>query len=134
MSDLSFDTLTIRVPLKLKRHGGRKLVIVPEGAGVPVRAKAAPDDTLLKALARAHRWRRMLENGKASSINELAEIENINASYISRILRLTFLAPDIVTAILNGRQPRTLQLADMLEDVPVEWQRQREGFGIPLSK
>ena len=76
----------------------------------------------------------MLENGKASSINELAEIENINASYISRILRLTFLAPDIVTAILNGRQPRTLQLADMLEDVPVEWQRQREGFGIPLSK
>ncbi len=95
---------------------------------MPVRTKAAPDDTLLKALARAHRWRRMLENGKASSINELAEIEKINASYISRILRLTFLAPDIVTAILNGRQPRTLQLADMLEDVPVEWQRQREGF------
>jgi hypothetical protein len=97
-------------------------------SGVPVRTKAAPDDTLLKALARAHRWRRMLENGKASSINELAEIEKINASYISRILRLTFLAPDIVTAILNGRQPRTLQLADMLEDVPVEWQRQREGL------
>ncbi len=95
---------------------------------MPVRTKAAPDDTLLKALARAHRWRRMLENGKASSINELAEIEKINASYISRILRLTFLAPDIVTAILNGRQPRTLQLADMLEDVPVEWQRQREGL------
>jgi hypothetical protein len=73
----------------------------------------------------------MLKNGKASSINELAEIEKINASYISRILRLTFLAPDIVTAILNGRQPRTLQLANMLEDVPVEWERQREGFTFP---
>jgi hypothetical protein len=128
MSELSFDTFTIRVPLKLRRHGGRKLVIVPEGAGIPVRAKATPDDTLLKALARAHRWRRMLESGQARSINELAEIEKINASYISRILRLTFLAPDIVTAILNGRQPRTLQLADMLEDVPTEWEKQREGL------
>jgi hypothetical protein len=77
MSDLSFDTLTIRVPLKLKRHGGRKLVIVPEGAGVPIRAKASPNDTLLKALARAHRWRRMLQ------------------------------------------------------DVPIEWKRQREGFTFP---
>jgi hypothetical protein len=95
---------------------------------MPTRAKATPDDTLLKALARAHRWRRMLENGQASSINELAEIEKINASYISRILRLTSLAPDIVTAILNGRQPRTLQLADMLEDVPTEWEKQREGL------
>ena len=130
MSELSFDTFTIRVPLKLKRHGGRKLIIVPEGAGMPVRAKATPDDTLLKALARAHRWRRMLESGQARSINELAEIEKINASYISRILRLTFLAPDIVTAILNGRQPRTLQLANLMDDMPVEWDRQRERYGI----
>jgi hypothetical protein len=130
MSDLSFDTFTIRVPLKLRRHGGRKLVIVLEGAGMPVRAKATPDDTLLKALARAHRWRRMLESGQARSINELAEIEKINASYISRILRLTFLAPDIVTAILNGRQPRTLQLANLMDDMPVEWDRQRERYGI----
>jgi hypothetical protein len=133
MSELSFDTFTIRVPLKLKRHGGRKLVIIPEGAGMPTRAKATPDDTLLKALARAHRWRRMLENGQASSINELAEIEKINASYISRILRLTSLAPDIVTAILNGRQPRTLQLADMLEDVPTEWEKQRGVFTFPAG-
>ena len=133
MNDLSFDTFTIRVPLKLRRHGGRKLVIVLEGAGMPVRAKATPDDTLLKALARAHRWRRMLESGQASSINELAESEKINASYISRILRLTFLAPDIVTAILNGRQPRTLQLADMLEDVPTEWEKQRGVFRFPAG-
>ena len=133
MSELSFDTFTIRVPLKLRRHGGRKLVIVPERAGVPTRTKATHDDTLLKALARAHRWRRMLENGQASSINELAEIEKINASYISRILRLTFLAPDIVTAILNGRQPRTLQLADLLGDVAVEWGEQMEVFTFPAG-
>jgi hypothetical protein len=130
MNEVSIDTLTIRVPLTLRRHGGRKLVIVPDGAGIPERPRTAPDDTLLKALARAHRWKRMLEAGKARSLNELAEAERINPSYLSRILRLTLLAPDIVEAILDGRQPRTLQLADLMDDLPVEWRRQRERFMV----
>ena len=129
MSEISIDTFTVRVPLTLKRHGGRKLVIVPDGGGVPERPHATPDDTLLKALARAHRWKRMLESGQVASLNELAEAEKINPSYLSRIYRLTLLAPDIVEAILDGRQPRTLQLADLMEDFPVEWARQRERFG-----
>ena len=129
-ADISIDRLSIRVPLTLRRHGGRKLVIVPEGDGVPVRAKANPDDTLLKALARAHRWRRMLESGQVASLNQLAEAEKINPSYLTRIYRLTLLAPDIVEAILDGRQPRTLQLADLMDDMPVEWDRQRERFGL----
>ncbi len=119
------------MPLTLRRHGGRKLVIVPDGEGVPVRAKPTPDDTLLKALARAHRWKRMLESGQVRSLNELAEAEKINPSYLSRIYRLTLLAPDIVEAILDGRQPRTLQLADLMDDMPVEWGRQRERYGGP---
>jgi hypothetical protein len=131
MTDITIDTLTIRVPLTLRRYGGRKLVIVPEGEGVPVRAKATPDDTLLKGLARAHRWKRMLESGLVRSLNELAEAEKINPSYLTRIYRLTLLAPDIVEAILDGRQPRTLQLADLMDDMPVEWHRQREMFGLP---
>lgn len=126
MTEIRIDTFTVRVPLTLKRHGGRKLVIVPEGAGVPERPRASPDDTLLKALARAHRWKRMLESGLVRSLNELAEAEKINPSYLSRIYRLTLLAPDIVEAILDGRQPRTLQLADLMDDIPVEWDRQRE--------
>lgn len=130
MTDITIDTLTIRVPLTLRRYGGRKLVIVPEGEGVPVRAKATPDDTLLKALARAHRWKRMLETGQVASLNELSETEKINPSYLSRIYRLTLLAPDIVETILDGRQPRTLQLADLMDDMPVEWDRQREMFGL----
>ena len=125
MSGVSIDTFTVRVPLKLKRHGGRKLVIVPDGGGVPERPSARPDDTLLKALARAHRWKRMLESGQVASLNELAEAEKINPSYLSRIYRLTLLAPDIVEAIIDGRQPRTLQLADLMGDLPVEWARQR---------
>ena len=130
MTDIRIDTLTIRVPLTLRRYGGRKLVIVPDGEGVPVRAKATPDDTLLKALARAHRWKRMLETGQVASLNELSETEKINPSYLSRIYRLTLLAPDIVETILDGRQPRTLQLADLMDDMPVEWDRQRKRYGM----
>ncbi|CAA7618230.1 hypothetical protein [Magnetospirillum sp. SS-4] len=129
-TDVSIDTFTIRVPLTLRRHGGRKLVIVPEGEGVPVRAKPTPDDTLLKALARAHRWKRMLESGQVRSLTELAEAEKIAPSYLTRIYRLTLLAPDIVEAILDGRQPRTMQLADLMDDMPVEWDRQRKMFGV----
>lgn len=128
MTGIRIDTFTIRVPLTLRRHGGRKLVIVPEGKGVPVRAKPTPDDTLLKALARAHRWRRMLESGQVASLNELSEAEKISPSYLTRIYRLTLLAPDIVEAILDGRQPRILQLADMMDDMPAEWEKQRERF------
>jgi hypothetical protein len=129
-AEVSINTLTIRVPLTLRRYGGRKLVIVPEGEGVPVRAKPTPDDTLLKALARAHRWKRMLESGQVASLNELSEAEKINPSYLTRIYRLTLLAPDIVETILDGRQPRTLQLADLMDDMPVEWHRQRERYGM----
>ncbi len=129
-ADVTIDTLTVRVPLTLRRYGGRKLVIVPEGEGIPVRAKPTPDDTLLKALARAHRWKRMLESGQVASLNELSEAEKINPSYLTRIYRLTLLAPDIVETILDGRQPRTLQLADLMDDMPVEWNQQREMFGV----
>ena len=114
----------------LRRYGGRKLVIVPEGQGIPVCPRATPDDTLLKALARAHRWKRMLEGGDIRSLGELAEAEKINPSYLTRIYRLTLLAPDIVEIILDGRQPRTLQLANLMDDMPVEWDRQREMFGL----
>lgn len=120
--------MTIRIPLRLRRHGGRKLVIIPEGQPEP--APRRPDDTLIKALARAWRWRRMIESGKVRSLNDIAETEKLNSSYVSRIFRLTLLAPDIVEAILAGRQPRTLQLEMLREEVPVEWAQQRERFGF----
>lgn len=129
MSGVSIDTFTVRVPLTLKRHGGRKLVIVPDG--IPEHPSANHNDTLLKALARAHRWKRLVESGQVRSLNELAEAEKINPSYLSRIYRLTLLAPDIVEAILDGHQPRTLQLADLMDEMPVEWSRQRELFNSP---
>jgi hypothetical protein len=118
-------TLTVRVPLALRKRGGRKLVVMPEGATwAPPRPRV--DDTVIKAIARAFRWRKLLETGVYGTIAEIAAAERINPTYVGRILRLTLLAPDIVEAILDGRQPAALQLADLLRPLPVEWTRQRE--------
>jgi hypothetical protein len=86
------------------------------------------DSTLVKALARAHRWKSLLETGEHASVTELARSEKMNISYLSRILRLTLLAPDIVEAVLDGRQSATLQLESMLKPFPVEWESQRKAF------
>jgi len=116
--------LTVRVPLAVrKQRGGRKLVLTP--GGMAKRGASAADTTLVKALARAFRWRRMMEAGRYSTIDELAAAEKINSSYVSRLLRLTLLAPDIVEAILDGRQPAGMMLPGLMEPFPVEWARQK---------
>jgi hypothetical protein len=107
------ETPTICVPVRLERRGGRKLIVTPDGASL-VRRKPARDDTLIKALIRAHRWRRRIESRQARSITHLAEQEGVTDAYVCRLLPLTCFAPDIVEAILDGRQPKGLRLAEML--------------------
>jgi hypothetical protein len=119
-------TLTVRIPLAFRKRGGRKLVIMPDGHAWS-RPRARVDSTLVKALARAHRWKSLLETGEHASVTELARSEKINMSYLSRILRLTLLAPDIVEAVLDGRQSATLQLESM-KPFPLEWEVQRKLF------
>jgi len=116
-------TLTVRVPLTVRKRGGRKQVVMPEGAnwGAP---RPRVDNTMVKAIARAHRWKRLMESGRFASVTELAEAEKINQSYLCRVLRLTLLAPDIVEAILDGRQPAGLQLNELLKPLPAEWDSQ----------
>jgi len=92
------------------------------------RRPSGADSTLVKALARAFRWRRMMEAGRYGTIDELAAAEKINSSYVSRVLRLTLLAPDIVEAILDGRQPEGMTLPGLMQPFPVEWDRQ---FQLP---
>jgi len=118
--------LTVRVPLAVrKQRGGRKLVLTP--GGMAPRGASAADTTLVKALARAFRWRRMVETGRYGTLNELAAAEKINSSYVSRVLRLTLLAPDLVEAVLNGRQPEGMTLPGLMEPFPVGWKiQQRE--------
>jgi hypothetical protein len=81
-----------------------------------------------KAVARAFRWRRLLETGTWATVEEIAEAENINSSYVARVLRLTLLAPDTVEAILDGRQPPDLTLGELLRPFSVEWLEQRESL------
>ena len=122
--------LTVRVPLAVrKQRGGRKLVLMPGGMA-PSGASAA-DTTLVKALARAFRWRRMMETGRFGTIDELSAVEKINSSYVSRLLRLTLLAPDIFHAIMDGRQPEGMTLPGLMEPFPVEWERQSQHIGTP---
>ena len=106
---LELDTLTIRIPMRLQRRGGRKLIITPEGTAMPA-MKPRPDETLIKALVRAHRWRRRIESRHAKSITDLAEQEGVTVAYVCRLLPLTCLAPDIVEVILDGRHPKRLRL------------------------
>ena len=120
-------TVTVVVPLKIRQWGGRKAIIAPGGAPLtPGEAQSGPiptrgDPALVKALARTHRWRRMLEAGEHSTVRELAEAEKVNETYISRALRLTLLAPDMVEAILDGRQPEVMKLPGLMEGVTVGW-------------
>ena len=117
--------LTVHIPLTVRRRGGRKVVIAPDGTEAPVIAAARIDSTLVKALARAFRWRRMLESGVVSTVGEIAMREKINKSYVSRVLRLTLLAPEIVEAILDGRQAAEMTLRGLMGPFPVEWGEQR---------
>ncbi|RUT28503.1 hypothetical protein EMQ25_16100 [Arsenicitalea aurantiaca] len=111
------DTVTVHVPFRIVERGGRKQMQLPEGAARPRKA----DSTLVKALARAFRWKRMLESGEFATIAELAEREGIASSYMTRVLRLTLLAPDIVEAVLHGRQAPDLTLGRLLEPFPEIW-------------
>ena len=107
-------TLTVIIPLAVKPRGGRKAIITPGVMEVEFRH----DITLIKAVARAFRWLRMLETGRFATITELAAAEKINASYVARILRLALLPPELVEAILDGRQPEGMTLPGLVEG---EW-------------
>ena len=116
-------TVTVHIPVTFRQRAGRKQILTPPGKA-PWSPSARIDPTLIKALVRAHRWRQMLESGEYNSSAELAKAEKVNDSYVSRILRLTLLAPDIIEAILTGRQSNTLQLDDLLKPLPALWKQQ----------
>jgi len=115
------ETVTLHVPFRIVKRGGRKEMQMPDSAVQPRRT----DSALVKALARAFRWKHMLESGEYTTIAELAEHEGIAPSYMTRVLRLTLLAPDIVEAILDGKQGPEVTLAQVLEPSPAEWEAQR---------
>jgi hypothetical protein len=121
------ETITLHIPLTFTKRGGRKLVVTPDGAEWAPRPRV--DNAMVKALARAFRWRKQLDEGVYGTLEDLAKAKGVAPSYVSRILRLTLLAPDLVEEILDGQQPAGLQLDDLLRGGPLDLERQRRAAG-----
>jgi hypothetical protein len=121
------QTATVSIPITFLQRGGRKQILSPAGA-TPWSPAPRVDSALTKAVVRAHRWRQMLESGEYNSSAELAKAEKVNDSYLSRILRLTLIAPDIIETIVSGTQPPTLQVDDFLKPLPAAWSQQRSAL------
>lgn len=119
--DTQSETVTLHVPFRLVKRGGRRELQLPTDTPQQHRI----DNTLIKALARAFRWKRMLESGEFATIAELARHENIARSYVTRVLQLTLLAPDIVDAILEARPARVL-LQSLRAEVPLDWRTHKQ--------
>ena len=119
-------TISVHIPITLRHQGGRKQVVTPADAAPWIPRAARIDSTLVKAAVRAHRWRDMLESGRYSTVRDLAKAESINESYISRVLRLTLLAPVIIQSILEGQQPVGLELDGLLGPIPQNWAQQQD--------
>ena len=118
-------TITVRAPLAIRRRPSRKTVVLPEGGPLNAPTRTRGDPALVKALARVHRWERMLDEGRYASIGEMAAAEKVDRGSLGTVLRLALLAPDIVEAILDGRQPEGMTLPAPIEPFPAEWDQQR---------
>lgn len=121
-------TMTVSIPISFRRQGGRKKVVTPSHAPAWSPPPPRVDNTIVKALVRAHRWRNMLESNRFRSVRELAKAEKINESYMCRVLRLTLLSPKLTEAILSGQQPDGVDLAQLIKVLPVEWDKQEAAF------
>jgi len=123
---LDGSTLVVRIPMRFQRRGGRKRIVAPDGSELAPTSKPQPDGTLVKALARPWRWQRMLDEGVYTTVSEIGDAENISKSYVSRILRLALLAPDVIETILVGRTDTALKLDGLERPLPASWEEQRE--------
>ena len=117
-------SITVRVPLAIRHRPGRKTIVTPAAVG-PAAVTTRADPALVKALARAFRYQKLLDEGRYALISEMAVAEKIERGYLGTLLRLTLLAPDLIEAILDGRQPEGMTLPVLMRPFPVEWLNQR---------
>ena len=130
---MSTDTdvgLTTEIPMTFRRRGGKAVIVMPDGSRAIERREALIDNAMIKLLARGHRWHRKLFDGTHASIEDMAKSENLSPSFVSRILRLAYLSPTVVEAILDGKYPAQLTMKDLMEPFPMEWDAQAKHFGI----
>lgn len=125
-------TVSVSIPIKIRRYSGRCQVVVPQGISAKVGGNAAPT-ALQIALARGHRWLRLIESSKVANLAAIAKLENVDRSYVSRMVNLTTLAPDIQAAILDETLPDTVSLFDLAIDTPLSWPDQRQRISVPID-
>ncbi len=134
ISDERFDEadqiLIVSVPMQLRKRGGR--IIVPEQMQTS-ETKHDYSEALALAITRAHHWKELLDSGKFASISELAQAIGLDVSYAARLFRLTFLAPDIIEAILDGKEPDGLSMRILAKPISLHWREQREELGFAFS-
>ncbi|HRD87370.1 MAG TPA: hypothetical protein PK752_03790 [Accumulibacter sp.] len=131
---MAAEVISVDLPMTFRKRGGRKVIVLPDGSQGNPAPSATIDNTMIKAIARAFRWQRLLENGTYGCLDEIAKAERIGPSFVSRVIRLALLAPDIVEAILAGKQPASLTLKELMLPFPVEWERQRVRFGVEVGR
>lgn len=122
------DGISVRIPMKMKRRGGRKEITVPTGLDGVI--EAGQDNAFAVAIARAYCWLELLESGKYGSIREMADALGVCTTYMLRLLRFTLLAPDIVEAILDGNEPDGFSQNMLVGAIPANWQEQKEKWGF----
>lgn len=128
IKELPNGNLLVRIDYVFSRHGGRKKIIVAGNSSEI--SSATHDSSVINTIARAYRWRKLLDTGKIKSVQELANAVNLDRSYVARVLRLTYLAPGIVQRFLNGTAPSGLSLATLHKAFPDNWEEQYKFFGI----
>jgi hypothetical protein len=114
------------IPMSFRPRGGRTVIVLPDGSRGVVRREATIDNTMIKVIARGFRWQRLLYDGTYATIEDLAAAEKINPSYVSRILRLAYLSPVVVQAIMDGKHPAWLTMRHLLEPFPTDWKQQEK--------
>ncbi len=133
MREIRAETMTVRVPISFKRRRGRKRIVAPDGTELEPAASQLPgevNNALVKAIARAYRWQRMLESGDYATLRELAKAEVLDPAYVSRVLKLTLLAPELVEAAVNGSKTVRLDLRNLTSPFSPDWQDQARRFKI----
>ena len=128
MNDGTHAGLTTEIPMTFRRRAGKAVIVLPNGQRAIERREALIDNAMVKLIARGHRWHRQLFDGTHASIADIAKSENISPSFVSRTLRLAYLSPTLVEAILDGKYPAHLTMKDLMEPFPMEWELQREHF------
>jgi len=125
--------ICVHVPMTLKRRSGRKEVVVPDG--LEHSPDTGPDyhEALVIAISRAHRWKRLLDEGRYASVAEMARALKMNRHHLARLLRFTLLAPDIIEAVLDGCEPDGFSLNRLTSEIPVLWDEQAEKYGFRVA-